>query len=239
MKKLIIVFALLLVFAVPAVATADLLVDDADILTSGEEMKLSEKLEEASENTGLDIVIVTADGLGGKYIRDYADDYYDYNGYGYDGVLLLIDMDSRQWWITGTGDGADIFTSSVINKIGNKLEDDLADEEYEAACNTFITQCVKYAKEDGSFNVGGSFLFALIIGLIVALIVTLVWRGQLRSVRSKSAASDYLKPGSLNITGSRDLYLYSNVTRVKRQQSSSGSHTSSSGRSHSGGGGRF
>ncbi len=239
MKKLIIVFALLLVFAVPAVAAADLLVDDADILTSGEEMKLSEKLEEASENTGLDIVIVTADGLGGKYIRDYADDYYDYNGYGYDGVLLLIDMDSRQWWITGTGDGADIFTSSVINKIGNKLEDDLADEEYEAACNTFITQCVKYAKEDGSFNVGGSFLFALIIGLIVALIVTLVWRGQLRSVRSKSAASDYLKPGSLNITGSQDLYLYSNVTRVKRQQSSSGSHTSSSGRSHSGGGGRF
>ena len=237
MKKVILLIVLLLTFAVPAMAAGDLLVDDADLLSYEEQRNLTEKLEEACETTGLDIVIVTVDGLGGAYIRDYADDYYDYNCYGNDGVLLLIDMNSRQWWISGTGIGADIFTSSVIDTIGDIIEEDLSDGNYADAFETFIDRCIYYA--DDSFDVGGSLLAAVIVGAVAALIVTLIWKGQLKSVRAKSAASDYLKPGSLHITGSQDLYLYSNVTRIKRQQSSSGTHVSSSGRSHSGGGGRF
>lgn len=237
MKKILAFLMLLLILAVPAMAAAELLVDDADILTAKEERQLTEKLEEAGEASGLDIVIVTVDGLDGTYIRDYADDYYDYNGYDFDGVLLLLDMDSRTWWISGSGAGVDIFTSSVIDSIGDRMEEDLKEGDFAAAFETYIEACVQYA--DDSFNVGGALIVALIIGSVVALIVTMIWRSQLKSVRFKAAASDYLKPGSLNITGSQDLYLYSNVSKVKRQQTSSGSHSSSSGRSHSGGGGRF
>ena len=237
MKKLIVLFVLLLALAVPAMAYGDLLVDDADLLTIREEQQLTEQLEQASEEWDLDIVIVTVDGLYGEYIRDYADDYYDYNGYAEDGVLLLIDVDSRQWWISGTGKGTEIFTSSVIDLIGDAITEDLSDGNYAAAFETFIDQCVYYA--DDSFDVVGALMIALIVGVSVALIVTLVWKGQLKSVRAKNAAADYVKAGSLNITGSQDLYLYSNVVKVKRQQTSSGTHVSSSGRSHSGGGGRF
>lgn len=237
MKKILAFLMLLLILAVPAIAAADLLVDDADILTAKEERQLTEKLEEAGEASGLDIVIVTVDGLDGTYIRDYADDYYDYNGYDFDGVLLLLDMDSRTWWISGSGAGVDIFTSSVIDSIGDRMEEDLKEGDFSAAFETYIEACVHYA--DDSFDVGGALIIALIIGSVVALIVTMIWRSQLKSVRFKAAASDYLKPGSLNITGSQDLYLYSNVSKVKRQQTSSSGHISSSGRSHSGGGGRF
>lgn len=241
MKKLMIILALLLAFAVPVMAAGQLLVDDADVLSSKEERQLSKKLEDASDACDMDVAVVIVDGIGNEDIQDYADDYYDYNGYADDGVMLVVDvdMDSRQWWITGTGTGADVFTSSVINKIGNKIEGDLSDGEYLDAFETFAELCVEYVEDHGSFNVGGSLLVALIVGLLAALIVTGIWRGQLKSVHFKAAAGDYLKPGSLVVTGSQDLYLYSTVTKVRRQQSSSGTHTSSSGRSHSGGGGRF
>ena len=90
---------------------------------------------------------------------------------------------------------------------------------------------------ESSFDAGTYLLIGLAVGLVVALIITGIWKRQLKSVRSKSAAADYVLPGSLQITGSQDLYLYSTVTKVKRQQSSSSG--SSSGRSHSGGGGGF
>ena len=234
MKKVILLIALLLALSVPVFAAGQLLVDDANILTSAEERRLEKKLEEASETCNMDIAIVTVDGIDSYSIGRYTEDYYDDNGYADDGVMLLIDMDERQWWITGTGKGADIFTSSVIDTIGDLMEDDLTNGDYAAAFETYIDKCIYYV--ESPFEAGTSLLIGLVIGLIVALIVTGIWRAQLKSVRHQAAAANYLKPGSLLITGSQDLYLYSTVTKVKRQQSSSGS---SSGRSHSGGGGRF
>jgi len=64
-------------------------------------------------------------------------------------------------------------------------------------------------------------------------------KGQLKSVRFKSAASDYTKAGSMNVTESRDLFLYRTVSRREKPRENSGgssTHTSSSGRSHGGGG---
>ncbi len=237
MKKLIFIFVMLLALTVPVFASGDLLVDEADLLTDREEERLLEQLEQVRDQHDLDIVIVTVDDTDGQYIRDYADDYYDYNGYADDGVLLLVDMDSRQWWITGTGAGVDIFTSSVIDHIGDEFEDALSDGDYAEAFEIYVEQCAYYIEDP--FEAGISIIIALVFGLFSALIATGVMRGQLKSVRSKAAAADYLKPGSMVITNAHELYLYSNVTRVKREQSSSGVHTSSSGRSHSGGGGRF
>ena len=234
MKKVILLIALLLALSAPAFAAGQLLVDDADILTSSEERRLEKKLEEASETCNMDIAIVTVDGIDSYSIERYTEDYYDDNGYADDGVMLLIDMDERQWCITAVGTGEDVFTSSVIDTIGNLMEEDLEKGDYAAAFETYIDKCIYYVEKP--FEAGTSLLIGLVIGLIVALIVTGIWRAQLKSVRPQAAAANYLKPGSLLITGSQDLYLYSTVTKVKRQQSSSGS---SSGRSHSGGGGRF
>ena len=45
------------------------------------------------------MVIVTVDDTRGKKARDFADDFFDYNGFGYgrdrDGILLLIDISDR------------------------------------------------------------------------------------------------------------------------------------------------
>ncbi len=80
--------------------------------------------------------------------------------------------------------------------------------------------------EDGAaeFEWGQSILISLGIGLLVGLIVALVLRGQLKSVHKQNAAAHYLDDGSVNITLSRDNYLYTTTTvtpRPKPQQNSS------------------
>ena len=76
---------------------------------------------------------------------------------------------------------------------------------------------------------------AMIIGLVIALIVTGIMRSKLKSVRHKVAASDYVRPGSMHVTVRRDFYLYRTVSRRPKPKSSGGS----SGSRRSGGGGSF
>jgi len=81
------------------------------------------------------------------------------------------------------------------------------------------------------------------VGLLIGLITALVLKAQLKTVRPRHEASEYLRKDSFVLSASRDFFLYRTVNRVRRQsESSSGgsrTHTSSSGRSHGGGGGRF
>ena len=55
---------------------------------------LNRKIDEIRVRQKLDIVVLTTATLDGAKTRDYADDYFDYNSYGYgmkrDGLLLLI-----------------------------------------------------------------------------------------------------------------------------------------------------
>ena len=79
------------------------------------------------------------------------------------------------------------------------------------------------------------------IGFLVALIATSSMKSQLKSVKFKKEANSYLKPGSMMITDARDMFLYRKVTYTPKANDNdkSGSHSSSSGRSHSGTGGSF
>ena len=78
----------------PAFAADDIssLVDEADLLTDSEEAALSRKLDEISLRQNMDIVIVTVFSTEERTAAEYADDTYDYSGYGDDGILLLISL---------------------------------------------------------------------------------------------------------------------------------------------------
>ena len=52
-------------------------------------------------------------------------------------------------------------------------------------------------------------------------------------------AADYMKHGNINITMSRDLFLYSRITKTEKPKSGSETHTSSSGKAHGGRSGSF
>ena len=81
----------------------------------------------------------------------------------------------------------------------------------------------------------------LAIGFVIAFIIMKAVTANLKSVKSRVDANEYVVPGSLALDQSYDRFLYSNVARTEKASSSSdnGSHTSSSGTSHGGTGGSF
>jgi len=234
-------------------ATDPRLVDDADILTDEEELTLTAMLDEVSDRIQLDVVIVTVDDMGYKTAEAFADDYMDYNGYGYNGgedcVLLAIGMAEREYHFSTRGFGIEAFTDDAIDNTKEVLEDHLTFDEYYDAFVAFVELTEEFvtSARNGNpykapFSFFSSFLIAVVVGFIIALITVSVMKGKLKSVRSKYTATGYEKAGSMQITNSKDIYLYKTVTKTARPKNSSsggGSHRSSSGRSHGGGGGKF
>ena len=71
---------------------------------------------------------------------------------------------------------------------------------------------------------------ALGIGLVLAWVVVSVMKSQLRSVAFQENAASYVREGSMNLTNSRELFLYRDVQRTKHVEekdsdSSGGSST--------------
>ena len=258
MKRIMIVMlALILCLSlfVPAMAqSTPHLVDEADLLSDVEEAQILSMLDAISNRQGMDVVLVTADTLDGKSPQEYADDFYDYNGYSQDGILLLISMEDSDWWISTSGYGITAFTDAGIDRMGELFVPSLSAGDYGEAfeiyadtCDEFITQAKvgdpydihNLPKEPFSFF--RSLLICLVIVFVFALIVTGIMRGKLKTVRFQSGAANYVKSGSLNVTHRQDLFLYRDVKRTPRPKDNGGSrtHMSSSGRSHGGGGGKF
>ncbi len=245
-KVLFLLTALLLTLALTATSFATVvpprLWDGADVLEEDDERRLLSRLDSLSDELSLDLVIVTVPTTEGKTPGEFADDYYDYQGFGDDGMLLLLAMEERQMWISTSGACIDAVSDGDIDAILDLIESDMHAGLYAEGFTAYIDACEIYAVGN-SDDVGPRYftlaIISIVIGLIVALIVTGSMRAQLKSVRSKSEAFDYMKADSMQITEARDLYLYRTVIREKKPESSSSTHRSSSGRSHGGGGRGF
>ncbi len=242
-----------LIFALPLSASADSdrVVDNLDLLTSDDEDVLETKLDTLSEELGHDIAVVTTGSLDGKNIKLYADDYYDFNGYGMgdddSGILLVVYINAenksdRQWAFTLYGRADDIFTESDMTALTNAFLDDLSDGYYFDAFDAYAEKCEDIIINDNKVSPVAA-AFVLILGAAVGGIVVWAMCSKYKSVRSQRSANSYMRRDSFHVDRSRDVYLYSHVTRrVKPQNngsSSSGRSTGSSGRSHGGRSGRF
>jgi uncharacterized protein len=234
------------VYAAPGVDyVVDRLYDGANLLTDTQESKLRAKLDEISEKYKVDVAIATVDGTDDMSIDEYDDYYFDNSGLGYgadrDGVLLLVDMDSREFRVLSNGKklGAAAISSDDIDSISDMIRDDLSEGDYADAFHTFADECAYQI--DGQingfpFDFGINLVISIVIGLVLAFIITGVMKGKLKSVRSQSAAASYVKVGSLVVTESRDRFLYSRVTRKEKESKSS---NNDSGPSRNSGGGSF
>ena len=80
------------------------LFDEPDLLTDSEENELIAKLENICAQKQMEVVVAAFETIGDYTPMEYADDFYDYNGYGYgenrDGLILIIVMDTSDWWIS-------------------------------------------------------------------------------------------------------------------------------------------
>lgn len=259
---------LLVLFCIPAVVaegagkgSADeypRLMDTADLLSDAEEGKLLNGLDEVSERQKLEVAIVTEDTLDGRDIVSFAEDLYEHCQFGYgpdkDGILLLISVEDRDWYMSTCGYGITVFTDAGIQYMGTQMKDDLSDGNFAAAFQTFIQNCDRFitqARTGRPFDKSDLpkeplpaiwILISLIVGTVIAVIIVKGMKASLKTVRFKPEAKDHIRDGSLNITQSRELFLYRTMNKTKRaknEDSGSSTHTSSSGTTHGGGGGKF
>ena len=241
----------------------DYVVDNADLLTQTEENELSEKLQDISDELQFDVVVVTTNSTGSKTATEYADDYFDYNGYGRgsnnDGALFLVDMGDRKWAISTSGYGIEAIVDSALDDMEEEIVPYLKSGDYDGAFNEFadLTYDIVNDAKNGKLysnsttsttknhkDIGTNLIVAFSIGAGISLISILVYRSKLNPVKFQKEAKEYIVPGSFNLRRSDDVFLYFNITKVpipkNNDSDDSGSfHSSSSGSSHGGSSGSF
>lgn len=228
--------------------------DDAGLLSSSEKTAVESALQHLSQMYDMDAAVLTVYGLEGKSPEAYADDYYDntYNKDGnIDGIILLVDMESRSWQVETGGRCIDAVNDDGIEYIEDSVVSFLSDGEYGQAFLAYADS-VSYLMnlyDSGSAYVyrepvpwGRNIAVALVIGAIAGFAAAGAGKQKLKTVRRRTAAGEYEEEGSLCVTQSRDIFLYHTVTAVPLPRDDGpggGTHMSAGGFSHGGGGGKF
>lgn len=236
------------------------LVDQAELLSEEAEAKLLSSLDEISERQECDVVVVTVNSLEGKTAEQYADDTYDYNGYGFgeerDGILFLISMEERDWALSTCGACIAAFTDAGQEYMVSQWKSSLSDGKYEEAfskyaqlCDEFITQAkTGEPYDEGNLPKGSVSPFWIFgdlgIGCLIAWCMGNRKKSRLKTVRKKAEAQDYVVGGTLRLNASWDRMIDKRVSaRTVSTSSNSGggssAHTSSSGTTHGGSSGKF
>ncbi len=230
------------------------IVDDAGYLMQSELASLSKELDKVREKYGFEVAIYTESDMTSSTAQASADDIYDYQGYGAgendDGIMLYICSDTREYHFTTHGEGLKYFNSNGLKYLESKVVPYLSEDDYYEAFEIFIEttdELLQMAKDGKPYNekqystkyLIGVIIAALLIPLLVAWILMKKKLKKMKTALENDYAANYIKPGSMNLTTSRDLFLYSRITKTEKPKSNSGTHTSSSGRTHGGRGGSF
>jgi len=234
---------------------SELIADNANVLTEIEEQSLLAKLKKYTETLKCDIAIVTVMNTNGKTAQEYADDYYDENGYGYgkdkSGVLFLYSKSDNKWATSTYGTGM-LLTTDAVDEIVSGIGDYIRNGDYNSAltkyANDIFTELSSYITDEYSdlnsvyedtisdpsivypenkHNPIIWFVITFAIAFVIALIAMNVATANLKSVYSQKNANSYIVPNSFVLTNKSDTFLYSNITRtVIPKNTSSGSGSS-------------
>lgn len=94
---------------------------------------------------------------------------------------------------------SDNYDTAAINETGDTESDD-SDEASVSTRDIVIAVCI-----------------SVVIGIIIGFIGSGIMKSKLKSVSYQSGAADYVVPDSFKLNDSRDVYLYSTVTKTERQ----------------------
>ena len=242
-----------------AFAAQPRLSDKAGLLSYTEQQNLESKLDELSEELGVDIAVVTVDDMSDEGFYDIMEfaDYYAESNLSENSVVLAISMADRDYCISTQGICIDYITDAGISRLEDGFLPFLSGGEYYYAFEEFADDSAELIKsgqngdvydewiydddnayddyaEDEGFKPLTAAVISIVIGLIAGAIVVSVLKGQLKSVSKENYASNYAVSNSLNLLSQNDTFLYSSVAAVPRPKDTDNS-TRSSGGGHMGG----
>ncbi len=244
----------------PYVDSSKKVYDFAELFQEEENIKLEEYAQKISKQENYGIVIVTIPDLDSRTPREYADDFYDYNDFSKDGILLLISLGSRDVYISTSGYGQILFDNSRVDSMIEEITPDLSNQDYYDAVHLFLRETENYFDRGPSksmsrceiINSYGDYtckkkvpVFWIIpISTLISLLVTWLCTKKYKKIMLADDADTYLMKEELELGKKVDTFLHTSTARIRiSSNSSSGgggsSHHGSSGASHGGGGGKF
>lgn len=208
-------------------------VDEAGLLTEGQESELSLEIERINQKYGISVMIY--------FVRDKypitIDEETLLNHLRYDSKQILESMktseDAILYYMSLDGEYRDYYFSRT-GECYNALEYGREVAELESRTEAYMTKNDFYGAAteflltvDESMQLhfeGGSvvsdadsslemLLIATVVSLVIALTVVLIMKAKMKSVRPKGNAHMYVVNDSLNIRHSSDIYLFETVTR--------------------------
>lgn len=257
------------ILSTPCVDDVDKVYDFADLLTDLEEEELYNQVKNYINDTTYDLALVTINENPKNSAMDYANDFFDYNAFGKngtrDGAVILIDMAMRELYVSTSGYAQKMYDDFRIEKTIDSGYSYLNSKDY---YNTFSSM-IDIMSNDFQLDFPESNLDLLIdefgniyyikhmpyyLILIISIIITatvssLLYTKSRLKIKPISAISYFKKS---DITIRKDDLINSYINKTSRTSATSSSrgisgrssigashNSSSSGRSHGGGGRHF
>lgn len=258
-KRFLCTLWVLLLLPMLAMAETQPVVDDASLFTASEIQQMTAIIRRIQETYQMDAVVVTSravkeDSWGdGDVSQAFADDYFDYNGYGLGtdeaGLLYLIDMTNRVPVISTKGVMIDYITDHRLEEMFDNSASYLKHGQYGQAAITVLTTLegfLQEGREEGSFRydaVTGERLsglynkltkseavFSVIVGLGCALLFVCVVSFRY-SLKGSTYKYDPAQHCQISWLDRKDRFLRQSIVRTRNEPSGGGGH--------GGGGGGF
>ena len=220
----------------------DRVVDLAGVLDADTLAELNRMANDVSGKYACDVAVAFVRSLDGKYVQDYSDDFFWYNGYGQgperDGILLLISVGDREFNESTSGYGTTAFTDYGLQQyIEPNFTRYLVNgrDDWAGAARQFITDAgellrqardgkpydyeydspavVEREKKTAKEVAPGAALISAIIGFFSGGIPAGAMKRKMKSVEKNYGAGNYAR-GGLRMRRSDDRFLYANVHRT-------------------------
>ena len=251
------------ILGTPAVDASEKVYDFAELLTPSEEEQIYNRVQKFINKTNLDLAVVTINDNNKFSAMEYADDFYDYNDFGtdseYSGVLFLVDMDTREIYMSTTGKAISMYSDYRIDMTLDAIYQDFSNENYLNGITKFVAIIENYdtiglpSNKDSKYAINNEgevyrkFPWLIVFGIpsVITAIVIGILISKNKLVRVATSSREYLDKDSLQIKTVSDRLVSTNTIAVPRSSGSSSGgggssrHSGSSGRSHGGGGHRF
>lgn len=235
--------------------------DYADLLTSTEEEKLNKRAIAVEDNIKTELYILTTNDTGGKSSMEYADDFGDNGAFGYECeygsyIIMLINMQEREVWISTSGVAEDYFSEYRIERLLDDIFEYMPDRDYYNACMTFLKSAEKFMlagapgkndeykfpdytgneqfTDNGRSKFVTLFLPCFLISAVIGAVVVCVMVSGNKSKMTVGSRT-YMSGNGVNVIAREDIFTHTTTVKHRINTDNGGSH--SSGGSHSGGGG--
>lgn len=182
-----------------------------------------------------------------------------------DGILLLVATEDREWAMSTHGSAKEAFNEEGLDYLSGEFLPYLSDDDFYSAFENFADNAQELGTmyvagdpygegeyvDDENYPVDENIVeeekginnevwipLSIVMGCAISLIIMMMYKSQLKSVKSESRADDYLI--DMKLVKSQDIFLYRTVTRTMRPKNTdTGGSSSGGGSSYGGSSGSF